>query len=41
MTDTEIVPRKRDREPVDRAPLVDAQRAEFAEYFKSFAGEAH
>src|SRR6266496_4313982 len=28
MTDTEIVPRKRDREPADRAPLVDAALAD-------------
>jgi putative transposase len=28
MTDTEIVPRKRDREPADRAPLVDAELAD-------------
>jgi transposase-like protein len=28
MTDTEIVPRKRDREPADRPPLVDAELAE-------------
>src|SRR6478672_11088903 len=28
MTDTEIVPRKRDREPADRPPLVDAELAD-------------
>src|SRR3954452_5338648 len=28
MTDTEIVPGKRDREPADRAPLVDAALAD-------------
>jgi hypothetical protein len=28
MTDTEFVPRKRDREPADRPPLVDAQLAD-------------
>ena len=28
MTDTEIVPRKRDREPADRPPLVDAALAD-------------
>jgi putative transposase len=28
MTDTEIVPRERDREPADRAPLVDAELAD-------------
>ncbi|MBN9618668.1 MAG: transposase [Actinobacteria bacterium] len=28
MTDTEIVPRKREREPADRPPLVDAELAD-------------